>query len=424
MKLLAKYNRINVLVTISIILISSVCFYIMIRHVLINQLDEDLKIEEQEIIDFVKTKNKLPDPSNYKDQQIEFIETNGIVSDRGFSSIVLFNKTANEKVLSRQYQFSMEINGKMVTVLIRKSQEETEDLIKMIAWITLGIVILLLLILFLINRFLLSRLWKPFNNTLAQLKEFNLSSKNKIMPERTDITEFSELNKAVLQMTERVKHDYEVLKNFTDNASHEMQTPLAIINSKLDVLIQDEALSEFQIQQLQGIYNAMDRLSNLNQSLLLLTKIENSQFNNKEDISMDKLITEKILEFEEMAEDKNLVITKEIQPISISVNKQLLDVLLSNLLVNAIRYNIPGGHISVTLSETKLIISNDSFLPELDGQSVFQRFYRHADTKLEGNGLGLSIIKQICAVAGYDCKYSYQDNRHKFSVDFKTNKSA
>ena len=151
MKLLAKYNRINILVTISVLLISSICFYIMIRHVLLNQLDEDLKVEEQEIIDFVKTNNKLPDPSSYEDQQIEFKTANDNSTLKKFSSVKLNHKTDNEEELYRQYEFNIAADGKYYKVDVRKSQEETEDLIKMIALVTLGIVVLLLLILFLIN---------------------------------------------------------------------------------------------------------------------------------------------------------------------------------------------------------------------------------------------------------------------------------
>lgn len=420
MKLLAKYNRINIFVTISVLLISSICFYIMIRHVLINQLDEDLKLEEQEIIDFVKVNNKLPDPSNYEDQQIEFRDAEENSTEKKFSSVVLVKKTHKhtEEELARQYRFSIAVNGKMYTVLVRKSQEETEDLIKMIAWITLAIVMFLLLVLFLINRFLLSRLWRPFDNTLAQLKDFNLSAKNNVKLQETSTTEFVELNKTVLVMTERAKQDYESLKNFTDNASHEMQTPLAIINSKLDVLIQDEALNEFQMQQLQGVYDALDRLSGLNQSLLLLTKIENSQFTKIENIQLDKLVNEKLFQFEELVQDKELVIAKKINPVNVSGNRQLLEILISNLLNNAFRYNVNNGMVNVELTNNGLTVSNSSFLPALDTRQVFQRFYRHADTKQEGNGLGLSIVKQICTVAGYLIKYRFTDNRHEFTVAF------
>ena len=420
MKLLAKYNRINIIITISVLLISSICFYIMIRHVLINQLDEDLKLEEQEIVDFVKANNKLPDASNYEDQQIEFSEAADIGTEKKFTSVLLIKKKHKhkEEELARQYRFSIAVNGKMYTVLVRKSQEETEDLIKMIAWITLAIVMLLLLILFFINRFFLSRLWRPFDNTLVQLKQFNLSAKNNVQLQHTSTTEFAELNKTVLVMTDRAKQDYESLKNFTDNASHEMQTPLAIINSKLDVLIQDESLNEFQMKQLQGVYDALDRLSNLNQSLLLLTKIENSRFDKKENIQLDELVKEKLYQFEELLQDKKLVITRNINPAIVSCNKQLLEIVISNMLNNAFRYNVENGLVNIELTNNGLIVSNSSFLRALDTQQVFQRFYRHADTKQDGNGLGLSIVKQICSMAGYDISYAYLNNQHTFSIVF------
>ena len=338
-----------------------------------------------------------------------------------FRSSVLLTKKKHkhkEEELARQYRFSIEVNGKMYTVLVRKSQEETEDLIKMIAWITLGIVMFLLLILFFINRFLLSRLWRPFDNTLVQLKQFNLSAKNNVQLQPTSTTEFTELNKTVQVMTDRAKQDYESLKNFTDNASHEMQTPLAIINSKLDVLIQDESLNEFQMKQLQGVYDALDRLSNLNQSLLLLTKIENSQFNKKENIQLEELVNEKLFQFEELIQDKKLVITSNVNPVSVLGNKQLLEILVSNLLNNAFRYNTENGQVNIELTGNSLLVSNSSFLSALDMQYVFQRFYRHADTKQDGNGLGLSIIKEICSVAGYNISYAYLNNQHQFSIAF------
>ncbi len=420
MKLLAKYNRINIIVTISALLISSICFYVMIRHVLVSQLDEDLKLEEQEIVDFVKTNNTLPGQTNYEDQQIEFRKTTDIGTERKFSSVMVQTNADGhkEEELYRQFAFSIAVNGANYMVHIRKSQEQTEDLIKIIVWITLGIVVLLLCVLFVINRFLLSRLWKPFNNTLVQLKQFNLSAKNNIQLQHTSTSEFAELNKTVQAMTDKAKQDYESLKNFTDNASHEMQTPLAIINSKLDVLIQDESLNEFQMKQVQGVYDALDRLSNLNQSLLLLTKIENSQFSKKEVIKIDELVTEKLFQFEELVQNKKLLISRKINPVQLSGNKQLLEILISNLVNNAFRYNIENGSVNIELTGLGLIVSNSSFLPALDVQQVFQRFYRHADTRQDGNGLGLSIIKQICNMAGYTVNYTFNKGLHQFSVNF------
>ena len=418
MKLLSRYNRVNVLATVIVLLISGLCYYFIIRYVLLDQMDDDLKVEEQEIYDYVKTHNSLPDPSNYKDQKVSFQLTENPITKKTFSSQTLFSKEENESVSSRQVVFPIMASSKNYIVYISKSQEETEDLIQLILLITLAILVVLLLALFIINRFLMYKLWQPFNNTLKVLKQINFSHNQELKLEAGGIKEFSDLNEAVTIMSNRLNQEYTALKKFTENASHEMQTPLAVINSKLDVLIQDETISEFQMQQLTGIYNALDRLSKMNQSLLLLTKIDNNQFNDFSMISIDTLINNMLTEFEELSDTKNLTVTKELNTTNIRSNKELVDILITNLLNNAIRYNKQNGSINIKLEHHILYISNLSFVPELDSQRVFQRFYRHTDTKQDGNGLGLSIIKQICELSGFSISYSYTVDRHEFLVRF------
>ena len=422
MKLLSKYNRANILATITVFIIGGLCYYFILHFVLIKQLDRDLEIEEQEIVDYVNVNKTLPPATSSKDQKITFELTESKVA-RNFVSEDFLNDKEDEHETIRRLVFPVNLTGKNYKVSVSKSQQETEDLVQLIVTITLSMVVLLLLALFIINRFVFNKLWLPFNNILSELKQFNLSSGKPLNLKESNISEFKELNNAVAVMGERVVKEYKSIKSFTENASHEIQTPLAIINSKLDVLIQDESLSEFQMKQLQAVYDALDRISNLNQSLLLLTKMENNQFLEKENISIDGLIKDKFTQFEELAHDKNIVITKTIQPINITGNKQLLDILISNLLNNAIRYNIPGGSLIITLNEEGFIISNNSFLPALDEQQIFQRFYRHANTKQEGNGLGLSIVKQVCSIAGYVIRYSFSDGRHEFLVEFNRTQS-
>jgi signal transduction histidine kinase len=414
MKLLARYNRVNVMATIVVLLLSGLCYYFAIRYVLLNQLDDDLKVEEQEIIDYVKTNGNLPNASSYKDQQVSFLQNEGQPVKRLFRSSTEFNKDEKEDITSRQIVFPIAVAGKNFTVVISKSEEETEDLIQLILLLTLSLVVFLLVILFIINRFLLNKLWRPFNTTLGELKQFNLSNNKKLVLEATTTNEFSDLNEAVKIMSNRVIQDYHTLKVFTENASHEMQTPLAIINSKLDVLIQDETISEFQMRQLQGIYDALDRLSNLNQSLLLLTKIENNQFTETENIQLDELLKGKLLQFDELIESKKLHIVSDLQETHIQSNRQLTDILISNLLGNAIRYNQQEGQLSIILNPELLQVSNTA----LDHEKVFQRFYRHAGTRQDGNGLGLSIVKQICDMAGYFLTYEYKSGQHQFCIHF------
>ncbi|CAN5878773.1 HAMP domain-containing sensor histidine kinase [soil metagenome] len=418
MKLLSKYYRVNILATIIVVLFSSICYYFTIHYILIEQLDNSLKVEEQEVLDFIKEHGSLPAPSSYNDQEVSFKPSISNAPVRKFRTTDSFNKDDHEPVATRELIFPVNVNGTTYDVFVRKSQEETEDLIQLILGITLLIVVLLLLIVFLINRFVLRRLWKPFKSTLSQLKHFDLTGKNRLQLEPTKINEFRELNEAVTIMAKHVSQEYGTLKRFTENASHEMQTPLAIINSKLDLLIQGDNINEQQMGQLQGIYDALERLSKMNQSLLLLTRIENNQFNETAFISLDNTIKEKLLYFDELIVNKKLIVNTAFTPLNINCNRQLLDILLSNLLNNAIRYNTVGGTISITVKEDELIISNSSLLPALDGQKVFQRFYRHANSTQEGNGLGLSIVKQICHDFGYAISYFFSGGHHEFHIKF------
>lgn len=413
MKLIAKYNRINFIATIVVLLAASVCYYLIVRYVLIHQLDNTLKVEESEIRDYVNTKNKLPEATNYRDQHTGFIKAEEHVR-RKFSNINLYNERHHEYNPYRQLEFPVTVNGEEYKTTVSKPEAEVEDLIALIVLITIGIIILLLLILFVANRFLLRKLWRPFNETLSSIKQFNVSNKKSTVAQQTDVEEFKELDNAVNTMTARITKDYESLKNFADNASHEMQTPLAILNSKLDLLIQEPDLSETHLKQLQGMYDAIARLTKLNQSLLLLTKIENNQFENAETFQLDVLINEKLIQLEDLIKAKHLQVNIQMQHVSIKMNYHLADILLNNLLGNAIRHNINNGVININTDEKKLIISNTGSSLNFDAINIFERFKKGENT--EGLGLGLAIVKQICDNYHFNISYQFNNNLHIFSI--------
>ena len=418
MKLLAKYNRVNIITTIIVLLVSAVCYYFLIRSVLITQLQKDLKVEELEIKDFIKENNSLPDPTNYKDEQEEFIPSDEQNIERRFNSVDIFNKEHKEDITYRQLQFPVSVANKQYKILVRKSQEETDDLIKLIVMITLGILLILLITLFLINRLFLNNLWKPFNTTLQQVKQFNLSGKEKLHLEKSDISEFTELNHAVTIMTNRVSQDYDEIKNFTENASHEIQTPLAIIKSKLELLSQSENLKEEQMNTIQSVYEATNRLSKLNQSLILLTKIDNQQFKESEEVNISILINKHITNYEELTAAKFINIKKNIDDnVKLNMNEALADILISNLITNAIKHNIDNGIIEISLTNNHFSISNTGIPLQSDPSELFERFKKDTVSS-ESLGLGLSIVKKICDRYGYEINYHYSDLLHTTSINF------
>ncbi len=418
MKLLSKYNRVNIIATIIVLLLSSVVYYFFLRSVLIHQLDKDLKVEEKEITDFIRENNQLPEPTNYKDEQENFLPLTGEKVTRKFSSINIFDSHHHEDVSFRQLEFAVNVSGKNYVAQVRKAQEETDDLVMLILKITLAIVLVLLLTLFFINRFFLNKLWKPFNITLQQMKQFNLSGQNELHLKENNITEFMELNNAVTIMTNRVSSDYEEIKSFTENASHEIQTPLAIIKSKLELLSQSENLKEEQMDTIQSVFEAANRLSKLNQSLILLTKIDNRQFSENEEVNIGDIIERHLNNYEELISSKLISLEKNIQQkTTVIMNEALAEILISNLIINAIKHNVDKGSIKISLSLKQLSITNTGAALLAEPHELFERFKKDKVTS-ESLGLGLSIVKKICDRSGFTIRYEYSDSLHKTNLQF------
>ena len=418
MKLITKYNRINIAAIIIVLLLSGICYYFMIRAVLIHQLDKDLKVEEKEITHYIQKNNLLPEPTNYKDEQESYVPLNGEKAIRKFSSVEEFNTQHNENITYRQLEFPVSVAGKEYKIRVKKSQEETEDLVRLILIITVAMLLVLLATIFIINRYLLNNLWKPFNATLQQIKHFNLSGKNRLKLMPSDITEFTELNDAVSIMENRVSQDYDEIKNFTENASHEIQTPLAIIKSKLELLSQSESLKEEQMDTIQSVSEAANRLSKLNQSLILLTKIDNRQFHENEEISLGDLINQHLGNFEELIAAKDITVRKNINSnTGLTMNETLAETLISNLITNAIKHNTDHGFIEILLSKTALSVSNSGAALNSDPSELFERFKKDKVSS-ESLGLGLSIVKKICEKYGFEIQYKYADLIHTTTITF------
>lgn len=280
------------------------------------------------------------------------------------------------------------------------------------------------------------RLWRPFDRTLQVMESFRLE--DGVVPQlpESGISEFSRLNNVLGKLMDESINSYRIQKEFTENASHELQTPLAVFQSKLDMLLQQPELTEDQAAIIQDLYRMNGRLSRLNRNLLLLAKMDNGQF------AMDEVDLVAVLEelrpfFENLCGDISLNMSVQTKPYIIEANRPLLECLLNNLVVNAVRHNVPGGDINVSLSGDKLTVSNTSDEPALDASHIFSRFYRPGGepstspkqsvgtpvtrtVKKEGNGLGLSIVKAVCDYHGWGISYSYLDSRHCFEVTFSS----
>lgn len=261
------------------------------------------------------------------------------------------------------------------------------------------------------------KLWTPFYYTLNEISKFRLEDKNVPKLPENNVKEFTQLNKAVTILMENSQMSYNIQKEFTENASHEMQTPLAIFQSKLDNLLQDENLTEQQAETIQDLYNLTLRLTRLNKNLLLLAKIDNKQYKDTSEIDLIRILN-RILPLL-MSISEGITIKKEFKLPSMKIrcNATLLESMINNLIVNALRHNKVDGEIIIIVEQGKMIISNTSDGTSLDDKLLFSRFYRPV-RNIKGNGLGLAIVKAICDYHKWQIKYQYEDNKNNFIITF------
>ncbi|MBD1392582.1 sensor histidine kinase [Mucilaginibacter glaciei] len=415
MKLLEKYNRINIAVTVIIMLVTGIIYYYTISQILTGQIDKDLVLEENEVFSFVKQNNKLPDVYESNHQQIFFSPLNNQAVQRRFVDTTYKETDDNDIEAGRALISSVKVKGQNYRIMVVQSKVETEDLIKIIFLITIGVIAALLLVLVMLNRVILKSIWQPFYRVLSQLKQFSLTDHGSVNSTPSTIDEFNELDKAVITMADRVRSDYQNLKAFTENASHELMTPISVINSKLDTLVQTDEFTDKQSKLLNDIYGTVARLTRLNKSMLLLAKIENGLIKDDGEVDLKEILEQCLYQHEEMIHQLNLQLVTHCDDKKLKASKLLVEVLLNNLISNAIRHNNQNGTLSVKLQSHQLSISNTGE-GTFDFNQVLKRF--HKTDASEGIGLGLTLCKQICDNYGFTLTYNSNNGTHTFAVIF------
>lgn len=292
-----------------------------------------------------------------------------------------------------------------------------QDIIKGVM-LQFGLIIIILgVAIVLTMRFISRRLWLPFDHTLSQIETFRIESGTCPQLERNNIIEFDRLNVTLQKMMNNSVQSYKLQKEFTENASHELQTPLAVFQSKLDVLMQLPDITEQQAVVIQDLCQMTGRLSRLSRNLLLLAKMENGQFDSQQKIDVVALLTELMPYLSMLAEGLVIVKNYKVDTLQIQANKSLLESLINNLVANAVRHNKQGGEIIVTVEQKAFSVTNTSNDKALDPAHIFSRFYRSSQSE-KGNGLGLAIVKAVCDYHGWHIFYNYQNGMHEFKVVF------
>ena len=294
---------------------------------------------------------------------------------------------------------------------------ERDDMVEAMLWY-LGALFLLFLICTSIGiQLVLKGVFRPLHRLLDWLHCIQPGKEVPPLDNPTKIREFRQLSDAALDMGNRSYKAYEEQKQFIENASHELQTPLAIVRGKVELLAESEGMTEQQMEQLDEIYATLGRAVKLNKSLLLLSRIENGQYTEMEDVSVDEILDELLPDLMDIYEHKQvrLIRKREEQPFIIRCNHSLAQILVSNLVKNSLLHNREGGELQVLTTPTSLVIKNTGDVP-LDGEKLFRRFYHGMDGKKDSTGLGLAIARSIALSSSLKLTYEWQDGVHTFRL--------
>jgi len=427
MKLLHKSLKNYVLFSIIIYIISLPVFYIIIQDLWLTDVDESLMYQKEKIVNALINDNfNQTSIDNFTKTASQFelgvsiipLSGNKIATDTVYTNNQ-FDNTRKHVEPFRELISVIEVKGKWYKFTLQKDLVENADLISAITT-TQAILLLFLLVGLLIqtNHFS-KKTWQPFYTLITKLKTYKIDAETPIEVQSSNIDEFNELNYSVKKLTENNIHVFRLQKEFTENAAHETQTPLAAIKNQVDILAQDKELTENQSEIVYKIDRNIRLLTKLNRNLLLLSKIDNDQFRLSDSVEIASVINEIIQTFGEQIKLKGIAFNckEDAKPILIS-NSQLIFSLFTNLLTNAVKYNVKDGKIQVILSDNQFQIINTGISEPLPEDKIYKRFYKNSQLN-ESSGLGLAIAKRICDSLSFEMNYEFlQPDMHSFTIFF------
>jgi signal transduction histidine kinase len=420
MKLQTKINIRFLAVTFLVFSIAGVLFYFALDKVVNQNIREMLESRKAYIIVSLRQNPPTVDTIESTDHSIFIKRINNTLEYKRFSDTLAFDQEEKELIPFRKMTFSVQSGNQHYEVVLLQSLLESEDLQVVIFYFMSGLFLLVLFVLFFVNSWLSVKAWNPFFKSLSVLSLWKVEENQTINFDRTDISEFDQLNRTLEEMMRKIQSDFVNLKEFTENASHEIQTPLAIIKSKLELVLQDKTLNDQQNQRIHAAFESAIRLSKLNEALLLLSKIENQQFVDKAEIDFCQLIQSRVEYLEELFALKQIEVSINLEEkVVFTINPLLAEILINNLLSNALRHNIENGKVSISSGNQEITISNTGKSAGMDVSRLFQRFAKQTVSN-ESNGLGLAIAFEICKTNHLELNYSFSNKKHHFTINPKS----
>ncbi len=417
MKLLDRTNLYFLLAAVLIFGLGGLLFFFLFEEVIDNDLSHKLIARKEYVLKQLNKNDSILDFQPLSGNTITILRTNNRqeMADR-FSDTTMYDRIEKSSKTYRQLAFRSEVRGQMYEFRLRRLIVEDKDLLKGVIFLESGLFLAFVALLTLINSQLSKRIWKPFYRILDAISGYKIDQGESLKLRRGSIQEFNDLAAAIEKMTAKIRKEYLLQREFTENASHEIQTPLAIIRNKMEMLLQSPDITEGQLSLIKSMNSAAVRLSKLNEALLILARIENRQFHSVSDVCINDLIDYRLNGLNELIQMKNLVVERKYDSkIKAKMNPYLADILFENLIINAIKHNQSSGKISIRTVDHKISIANTGEPPKVAPEKLFGRFVKD-NQKSSSLGLGLPIVKAICDTYSFPIDYSYEEELHKMTL--------
>ena len=296
---------------------------------------------------------------------------------------------------------------------------EQETLVEHVLWWTGVLFFILLITLLVIGLIVIDYNLKPFKALMKWMDDYVPGHPSDTVPADTDVLEFRKLAETVRKAVARFENEYEERKIFIGNASHELQTPLAVCGNRLEMLLDRPDLNEEIAEEMVKLHRSLQHLIRLNKTLLLLSRIENDQFPPVDEVDMTSVLKDSLGLNEEIYAHKSINSSIDVQGTFVCrINEQMASMLVGNLMKNAFVHSAPGAEIKVSVSADGFAVRNHGDAP-LDKSRVFHRFYLPGGRREGSTGLGLALAYSVCERSGLSLTYDFEENHHIFSVILK-----
>jgi signal transduction histidine kinase len=427
MKLLAYTSRIQLFYFLILFGAFSILFYLVLSWSVLQHVDEVLFNRKVNLLAFLEDHPEAPFQEDNPLDDFTFHPLGEAYfqneADR-YADTLIYEPVDDELDEYRKLTAFVQLHGHPYRLEIVRPHLEAPEMISIIA-VTLGGLFLGLALSFYLSQRIISRkIWKPFFEILERLRRFRLDKQQLPALPNAQIEEFRLLNEAVNELARKNREVFESQKQFIENAAHEMQTPLSVIQSRLETLIGQAELTQDQAEIVEGIISSTQRLKKLNKTLLLLSRIENRQFLLTEQALVNGIVQESMAYYEEQQAALHIKVSMEMPDnLIVRGNAMLTEVLIQNLLKNAFLHNRRNGLVKIRIKDNQFVIANTGPAklgkePALEVEKLFVRFYKQSGSP-DNWGLGLAIARKIAAMSGWVLYYRQEAGLHVFTVDFR-----